>query len=314
MNSPRSDKVRRVSPDQKAFTLTELLVVIAIVVVLMGLRLPALAAGKTKSKSAQCLNNNRQLSLAWLMYAGDNRDYFLYSSDDGNGTSPYKTADTTKGQQNNYAWTWSKMDFSSSVAYNTDPAADMMLRPMWKYNQNANIYKCPADTSAVSVNGVATPRIRSYSMNFFLGGLGGNAADPSTSGPHFTFYTKLTDLGDTVHSPGAANTFLFIEERFDCINWGNFETDMAGFPQPGRSASPPSYVWDADMPAFYHNFASVISFVDGHSIIHRWQGDAGDTLPPAQGALLGGRGSGTIWNVPYSPDVAWMQNVTVRPH
>src|ERR1700733_6250900 len=179
--------------NQRAFTLVELLAVLGIVAMLIGLLLPGLAAAKAEAKSAQCLNNNRQLSLAWLMYAGDNHGYFLYSADDGVGTAPYKTADTTSGHQgNNYAWAWSKMDFSGNTAYNTDPAADMMLRPMWNYKKNASIYKCPADTSTVSLNGTAIPRIRSYTMNFFLGGFGGNSADLSESGAHYSFYTKLT--------------------------------------------------------------------------------------------------------------------------
>lgn len=130
----------------------------------------------------------------------------------------------------------------------------------------------------------------------------------------YPFYTKLTDLANTVIAPGAANTFVFIEERFDCINWGNFQTDMAGYPQPNVAASPSSYEWQLDLPALYHDFASVISFADGHSEIHRWRGDAADTSPASQGNLLGGKGSGDTFPVPYSADVAWMQNVSARPH
>jgi len=314
MNSPGHNKINRASSGRKAFTLTELLVVVAVVAMLAGLRLTALAAAKTRSKSAQCYNNTRQLGLAWLMYAGDNHDYILCSSDDGSGTAPYEAVDTSSGHLgDNCAWSWSKMNFDPNNYYNTDPAADMMLRPMWSYNKNTNIRKCPSDTSAVSSNGVTVPRVRSYSMNWFLGGFGANASDLSESGAAFPYYTKLTDLANTVTSPGAANTFVFIEERFDCINWGSFETVMAGYPQPNKAAVPGAYEWVGDMPALYHDFASVISFADGHSEIHRWHGDQGDTLPASQGALLSGKGSGTTFPVPYSADVAWMQNVSVRP-
>jgi len=295
----------------KGFTLIELLVVIAIIAILAAMLLPALARAKQKALGVQCMNNQRQLALAWRMYAEDNNDRLVLASDDGSGNAYATTVGAMQNPMDIYAWCWSKMDFVQGNAFNYDIKADITLRPLYAYDKNPTTHKCPSDRSkSADNNGVMQPRVRSYSMNWFCGGFGDNPAEDAPEAA-FTLFLKMSQLNNLGSSPGPSKTWVFIEEREDCINWGNYLQDMTGAPtRTSPNGNPGAYRFYQDMPSSYHGSACALAFADGHSEIHRWRD--GRTMPPIAPGTYNGPGTGSQWPAPYSQDIAWLQERSTK--
>ncbi len=285
-SAPAAD--RSFPRNRQGFTLIELLVVIAIIAILAAMLLPALTKAKLKAQGISCMNNHRQLALAWRLYSDDNRDVLLFASGDALAWQPG-------------VWMSGGLDFSNGNASNWDPSVDIYKSPMWPYcGKSLGIFKCPSDQSYVTPPGKGpTPRVRTMVMNLYLGGF--NGKDLIFDGNTWTIYTKLSQL----NNPGPVKIFVFLDEREDAINWGNFYTDMAGY----SPVNPGAYKL-ADMPGIYHKNACGFSFADGHSEIKKWQDSR--TMPPMRHQTLVFDGF-TETPSPHNPDVAWLQDHSTRP-
>jgi prepilin-type processing-associated H-X9-DG protein/prepilin-type N-terminal cleavage/methylation domain-containing protein len=240
----------------RAFTMIELLVVVVVMTILGALLLPALSRSKSRAQAIMCMNNSRNLALAWTMYSGDNNERLAYNL---GASAQLRVAFQTA----NANWVNNVMDWELSPGNtNLDFVAQSILAPYARYA--ARIFHCPADhaLSAVQKQAGWTGRVRSVSMNAMVGNPGSLLQSGiNVSNPGYQQFLKEVDFRDP------SQIFVFLDEHPDSIDDGYF------LDTPGTLS------W-VDLPASYHNGGGNFSFADGHTEIHRWQ--SAGTIQPAQ--------------------------------
>ena len=272
---------QRAPKTRAGFTLIELLVVIAIIAILASMLLPALAKAKAKAQQITCLNNAKQVALAFHQYTLDFNDFYPPNPDDGT-------------VQPGYVWCAGNASIGGPDEFDPELMKDPNRTLIAPYiGNNPAIFVCPADRRQGKFDGAGlypkSPLVgstvrsaRTVSLSQAVGtvdpayaGSGGHRGIPNvpTNGPWLTGayggnnntkgpYATFGKAG-SFRATSPAQVFLMADEALYSINDAGLATCA--------DLNNPRYV---DYMSTAHNGGCGISFCDGHAELHKWKGPA----------------------------------------
>ncbi len=262
------DQKERNTMKKRAFTLIELLVVIAIIALLMALLMPALRLAKDQASALICVNNLRQLTIAWLAYTTENEGKIV------DGHIP----------QSNDPQHWVIAPIAPNGDYTGGDKPGLLENKyrgierglLYPFLKTVKVYHCPADAR------IDIPDQMAYRSFSVAGGMNGEAGG---------FGAEPIEVYDEIRNPGTKIVFL---EEMDTRGWNIGSWVM----------NPKTERW-VDPLGIWHNDRSTLGFADGHAEKHQWV-DA-STIKAARLAAEGDPGAFN-WTVPANEgeDLAYM--------
>lgn len=256
-----------------AFQLKDLVCMLAILALLGAVQLASFAGHRDGSSSETCRNNLRRLTQAWLMYADDNAGR-LAPNNGSDSNHPRGT------------WVPGWLDWTSSFDnINTDYLVAYEKTGNYGHlgpylARDISVFRCPDDASTVMIAGRSHNRVRTVSMNSWMGG--------DAYCGQAQFYVEHRTQSE-ISRP--AQRWVFAKELVAAINDSWFPVRMQQ-----------EYV--VDYPAAMHSGGDWFGFSDGHVEFRRWIDPR--TLPAYSAKEL------IQLNVPSpgNPDMAWLRERT----